>query len=491
MEKVFHISDVKKYMRCPRLFCLEQAAAPRPYQPYVRLDEEVTSIAAVKLGIQDCFKGQKGDDPSLALEAMNQYDWLVKARFMYHNLRIKVPFLHRTEAGWEIYFLHIGLCPKADDMQFYCDTIWVLEHLGIAVSGAHLLHLNGSYRREGKLDPDQLFVLTDNFYNSRGNPSVNAYEEIQRRMQDLDPILEAMQKVKIEDLPAPERTRRCTGRMKCLYYAQCFGSEDEIPDNSMLNLIAGEKKYAMYHAGRKELKDADPEQIEGTRMQYAQIMADKDGGLYVDRMGLKAWLSHIRYPISFLDFEWERFAIPPYDGMHPYDVLPFEYSLHIMQEDGTVTHSVFLSKHDDRREMAASLVSEIPASGSVIAYNAEGAEKIRIQEFADQFPEYRNALLSINKRMEDLQLPFVTGTVYDTRMAGQWSLKKIMAMMNDRSYQDLAINQGMEAVFEWRHLDYDEHPDNEAEIIRDLKKYCGMDSYAMTVVYQWLLKISE
>ena len=83
----------------------------------------------------------------------------------------------------------------------------------------------------------------------------------------------------------------------------------------------------------------------------------------------------------------------------------------------------------------------------------------------------------------------MTGTVYDVRMGGQWSLKKIMAMMNDKSYNDLAINQGMEAVSQWRHLDHEEHGANDQDIIDGLKKYCGMDSYAMIVVYNWLKKI--
>ena len=61
-------------------------------------------------------------------------------------------------------------------------------------------------------------------------------------------------------------------------------------------------------------------------------------------------------------------------------------------------------------------------------------------------------------------------------------------LMNDESYNDLAIHQGMEAVFEWRHLDHNEQEDRE-EIIENLKKYCSMDTYAMLVVYNWLKKL--
>jgi hypothetical protein len=486
---VFHISDVKKYTRCPRLFVYEQKAAPREYRPFVRLDEEVTAIAAKKLGVEKCFLGTRGDAPEKALEALKTEEWLVKARFVYHNLRVKVPFLHKMDDGWMLYFLFIGLYPHADDMQFYCDTVWVLENNGVKISDVRIIHLNAAYRRGKELDPDELFIISDAFYNGNNNPTMPALNEIRKKMKDPSHILDEMQKVKEEDLDPPVRTSRCAGRMKCRYYETCFPAEKEMPDNSILTLIASQHKYEMAEEGITRLKDADPERIEANRMQYAQIRADQNGGTYVDEMALKAWLERIHYPISFLDFEWERFAIPPYEGMRPYDVLPFEYSLHVMQEDGTVRHKVFLSKHDDRRAMAVSLISDIPAEGSVVAYNADGAEKLRIAEFAELFPEYREKLLHINARMEDLQLPFVCGIVYNTGMAGQWSLKKIMSIMHDKSYDDLDIHQGMDAVFAWRHLDHDEHPENEKKIIADLKKYCGMDSYAMTVVYQWLLKL--
>ena len=310
-------------------------------------------------------------------------------------------------------------------------------------------------------------------------------------MKDVSGILDAMDALQGKEMPAPVHTNKCTTRQKCRYYTQCFQNEKKEPDNSILTLIASQHKHEMYKEGRLTLKEADMNRIEASRQQFAQIMADQEGGLHVDVMALRSWLSHISYPIAFLDFEWERFAIPPYEGMKPYDVLPFEYSLHVMQKDGTVTHKVYLNIHDDRKDMAASLVKDIPSAGSVIAYNAEGAEKIRIQEFADLFPEYADKLLSINARMEDLQLPFETGAVYDVRMRGQWSLKVIMAMMHDLSYQDLDINQGMEAVFQWRYLDHSDPDVDQEKIISDLEKYCGMDSYAMTVVYKWLLKLSE
>ncbi len=490
---MFHISDYKKYCRCPYIYLKDMQDDKNDYHPFVRLDEKITELAIKKLDVKDYFLGTVGDEKNKALQALKEYDWLVKARFEYGNLRIKVPFLHRTKHGYDLYFLFAGIYPHSNDMAFYNNTVWVLEKNDIKIDHIYMIHLNADYVRQEKLDVEQLFVITDCFYNNNNHPTQPIKETIYHTMKDPTLILHEMENINIDNLSSPVRTNKCTGRSKCKYYEECFPHEEIMDDNSILTLIASGEKYHMKEANMNYLKDADIEKIEGSRQQYAQIMADKGNGTYVDLLALNTWLSHIQYPIAFLDFEWERFAIPPYIGMKPYDVLPFEYALIIMEEDGSIKKKVYLNIHDDRRDLAENLVNDIPSFGSVIAYNADGAEKVRIQELADLYPDLSDRLLKINERMEDLQLPFVTGAVYDVRMRGRWSLKSIMNFMDNPGYQDLDIRQGMDAVFQWRHLDYNDDTDvnEKKKIIEDLKKYCGMDSYAMVVVFQWLQKLSK
>lgn len=487
---MFHISDVKKYMRCRRLYCLDQFAERTPYRPFVRLDEQVSDLVAKKLGVTDPFIGSIGDDAGKALAAMNDHDWLIKARFEYDRLRVKVPFLHRNEDGWDLYFMFIGLYPHHNDMLFYCSMVWVLDHLDIKLKNMYVVHLNSEYVRQDELDVDQLFIVSDCFYNGKNNPTMPVVKAVRSKMQNIQPLLAEME-AGFDEIPAPVRTQHCTGRQKCSYYEECFPQEVAQDDNSILTLIGAQHRYEMQNDGINYLKDADEKRIEGSRQQYAQIMADRQGGLYCDKLALQSWLKRLKYPITCIDFEWERYAIPPYPGMHPYDVLLFEYSIHIIHEDHSVDQKVYLSIHDQREDFARSLLNDIPKEGTVLAYNAEGAEKIRISELAETFPQYRDGLLAINERMEDLQLPFESGMVYDVRMRGQWSLKKIMAMMDDPGYQDLDIQQGMDAVFEWRRLDEAGELDDSDPRVQELKDYCGMDSYAMTVVLEWLYEISR
>ena len=486
---MYHLSDVKKYLRCPRLFQLDATLPRTPFQPFIRRDEAITDLAVRMFGLTDYFCGERGDDPALAIAAMETNDWLVKARFEYGGLRIKVPFLHRTEAGWDLYFLFAGLYPHADDMQFYCGNVWVLERLGITLDHIRIIHLNADYVREEELDPARLFIISETFYNDRGRPSKNIADLIAGKMTDFAPLLQEMDASSSLPPEAPVRTSKCASRQKCRCYDLCFPAEKEEAPDSILNLIASQHRYDMQQEGRTRLRDADPERLEGFSQQYAQIMADRSGGVFTDRLALQTVLDRYRYPIAFLDFEWERYAIPPYTGMRPYDVLLFEYSLHILHEDGTVTRRSFLSIHDDRRELAESLLRDLPETGTVVAYNAFGAEAIRLRELGQQFPDLKPRLDQVISRLADMQMPFVNGLVYDTRMKGSWSLKSIMAIMDDPGYAALDIQRGMDAVYQWRLLDREETA--KAEEIRDeLIAYCSMDTYAMVIVYQWLMGLT-
>ena len=89
---MYHISDLKKFNRCPRIYVLDQNSPKTPFVRYVRLDDEVTILAAQKIGATDYFVGERGDDPNRAIEALNQYEWLTA-----HQSAVSAP--HRSRVG--------------------------------------------------------------------------------------------------------------------------------------------------------------------------------------------------------------------------------------------------------------------------------------------------------------------------------------------------------------------------------------------------------
>ncbi len=487
---MYHISDLKKYIRCPRLFQLSLNEESTSFNPYVRFDQEVTELAKDKLKIKDYFLGVVNDGPEKALNAMNSFDWIIKGRFEYGKLRVKVPFLHRNKDGWDLYFLFIGNYPHEDDVLFYTSMVWVLISNKINIKDISIIHLNSEYVREDVLDIDKLFVISKHFYNTNNNQASLVKDLIFRKMKDYTNTLNKMEVVESSELIQPKRVKACTRFGKCKYYDVCFKDEEEMEDNSILTLVSSQHKHDMYKDGIKYLKDVDLDRLEGSRKQYAQIRADQNDGLFYDKLALKSWLSKLKHPISFLDFEWETFAIPPYKGMKTYDVLPFQYSLHILKGDDII-HKEFLEFDDTRLNLLKSLLNDVPEEGSIFAYNGDAAEKIRIKELAVAYPKYAKELMKIYSRIVDLQFPFDAGLIYDTRMKGQYSLKKIMSILDDVGYSDLEIHQGMDAVFSWRGIDDFSNEEEKELVIENLKSYCAMDTYSMIVVYEWIKKLVE
>ena len=176
--------------------------------------------------------------------------------------------------------------------------------------------------------------------------------------------------------------------------------------------------------------------------------------------------------------------------MKPLDVIPFEYALYVEKENDILENKSFISTGDCRRDFIESLINDLPEEGSILAYNATGAECIRLKELIREFPEYKEKLEAIIERFVDLAIPFVEGIVYDTRMAGNFSLKKLVDILSDKSYKDLDINEGMKAVYSWRDLDKELNEEQD-KTIEDLKKYCSLDAYGLVIVYKWLKNIEK
>ena len=312
---------------------------------------------------------------------------------------------------------------------------------------------------------------------------------INNKTRDLTKTLNDMANFDVNNLKKPVRESKCINRFRCRFYDDCFPEETNLDDNSILTLMGSEKKYKMFHDGISTLANADLEQIEGTRQQYAQIMADRNGGLFVDKTNLNLWLKDtLTKPLSFLDFEWDRYAIPPYNGMKPFDVLLFQYSLHIYNK--RLKHKEYIGMDDCRIEFIESLLRDLPKSGSIVAFNTSGGEALRLRELQVSFPQYHQQLENVIDRLVDFSVPFNLGIVYHLKMKGFYSLKKIVEVIDENySYKKLAIPQAMMAVDSWRKLNEVKDSEEGKELLNSLLAYCAMDTYSLYLIYQWFQEI--
>ena len=223
-----------------------------------------------------------------------------------------------------------------------------------------------------------------------------------------------------------------------------------------------------------------------------QILVKKHtlaGTVFFDAAGAAADLAGQGWPAGFLDFETIQFAVPLWRGTRPYQQIPFQFSLHRLDENGDLSQASFLdlSGNDPSEPLARALLCACGGQGPVYAYNA-GFEKSRIAELAERYPALTQPLSLLKTRIVDL-LPLARQRYYHPSQQGSWSIKKILpAIFPDLSYGRLAgVNDGASAMeafteaiassttAEWRRA-----------IQEQLLAYCGLDTYGLARLWCFL-----
>ena len=209
---------------------------------------------------------------------------------------------------------------------------------------------------------------------------------------------------------------------------------------------------------------------------------------------IKDFLDTLSYPLYHLDFETFQQAVPEYDGLSPYSQIPFQYSLHIEQEDGTLEHREFLAKEgaDPRRAIAESLCRDFPTDVCVLAYNMS-FERGVLQRLADYFPDLADHLLAIRDNIHDLMIPFQQQKYYSKAMQGSYSIKYVLPALcpgdPELDYHALeGVHNGSEASATF--ADMSNHSPEEIQTMRkNLLKYCCLDTLAMVKVLEKLREV--
>ena len=210
--------------------------------------------------------------------------------------------------------------------------------------------------------------------------------------------------------------------------------------------------------------------------------------------GLAGLLRRFGPPACYLDFEAMMPPVPLYEGTRPYQTLPFQWALHTVAADGTLTHAAFLASgaDDPRRAFAEALVAALDGSGlPVIVYSPY--EQTRLRELARQMPDLAASLKAIIGRLADL-LPIVRGAVYLPGFGGSNSSKAgAPALAPGFGYDDLpGIADGSAAAAAFLQLASGGLPSStQASVRTELLAYCERDTMAMVEVHRALVRLSS
>ena len=405
---------------------------------------------------------------------------LYEAAFSFEGIRTRVDILARTEGGTAFDLIEVKSSTRFKEREHLPDVsiqLHVLEGAGVPVRGAYLMHIDTGYVYQGgDHDLERLFHLED------------VTDMAREYLADVAPerLAEMWKVLRGADTPGIETGRHCGSPYRCPFFGHCHADGPEHPIEELPRLSQGDEER-LKGLGIPDIAGIPPDAGGLTVLQRRVIDSVTSGTAYIGP-DLAAGLSGIGFPASFLDFETIIPAIPLFIGTSPYQAIPFQWSMHVRDADGSLSHTEYLhgDPGDPREGLISSLLEAVPASGSIVAYSGYEARVLR--ELADEFPGYQAPLLDLVERLVDL-LPIIRKTYYRPEFHGSFSIKSVApVLVPDLRYDDLEIPDGLAASAAYQHLLTGRASGPDAAGIRkSLLTYCALDTEAMVRVYEALL----
>lgn len=395
---------------------------------------------------------------------------------LYSRADILVP---AEEDEWDI--IEVKSATKVKDINLHDVSFqkYVYEKVGLKIRKCFLMHINNEYCFNGQIEPKELFVQTEI------TEGVKEFSEgIENRIAEMKKIINS------DKEPCCKIHIKCDDPYECAIKDECWNS---IPENNVFDFYRMLKKkcFELYDGGIVCLTDV-PESVKLNDKQQIQKRLAHNGGVYINKTEINNFLKNLEYPIYYLDFETINPILPKFNGMKPYQRIPFQFSLHIQKkEGGEIEHISFLTDgtYDPRPKFLQALKDNLGSAGSILVYN-QGFEKGVMNESATAFPEFEKWFNeNILPRVKDLWDVFKNFHYYDSKQKGSASIKYVLPVMSDLSYKDLEhIQKGDQASYEYERVTYDPSiSDEEKQKIREaLEKYCELDTLAEVEIVEKL-----
>jgi hypothetical protein len=412
-------------------------------------------------------------------EALEKKETIFEAGIVAGELFSRGDILFPVGDKWDI--IEVKSATKVKDVNLHDVAFqkYVYEKAGLKIRNCFVVHINNEYVRDGEIEPNELFVQTD------VTDKMEEFSEgIEERIEDMLGIIKSKKE------PLCNIGIYCSDPYECAIKDECW---EEVPEHSVFDFYSMRKKqcFDLYDDGIRCL-DEVPDEVKLNDKQKIQRLLAGNGEVHKDDKNIKNFLDNLEYPIYYLDFETINPAIPKFDGMKPYQRIPFQFSLHIQKEKGgDVEHFSFLADgvDDPRPKFMQALKDNLGNKGSVLVYN-QAFEKGVMNECADTLPEFREWLdENILPRIKDLWDVFRNFWYYDSRQKGSASIKYVLPVMSDLSYKNLNhVQKGDEASYQWERITFLENvSDEEKKKIRDaLEEYCCLDTLAEVEIVEKL-----
>ena len=361
---------------------------------------------------------------------------------------------------------------KHNHLKDACFQKIAFERSGIIINTIFIMHINGDYVRGMEIDPQKLLKKIDITEQIK-----KIYDETEVEINNALSLLEAGH---IEESGCPCLRKTKTNHCDAFEYFN-----GTLPEQSIWEIgnLREKKLCTLLDRNIQKIEDI-PEDIELNERQCRQVRAVIEKSPQIDEEKIQSMLTEITFPLYFFDYEAAASAVPKIVGTKPHQHIPFQFSLHILDANDTLSHKEYLNENLSGTEKVLQAFCEmIKNTGSIVSWHASYEKRIN-KEMAKMYPQYAEMLQNANNRMFDLEDIFKEAYT-DAAFCGSTSIKKVLPVLcPNLSYKDLAVQDGTQAMEQWFAMTEEKGSTKRNKIKKSLLEYCKLDTLAMVEIYK-------
>ena len=266
------------------------------------------------------------------LEAIKSGEKVIcEAAFILDNHYCAVDILVNDGDGYSVYEVKSTTGIKPYYLYDLAYQYYVLFNLGYKINSLNLVHIDNSYVLDGDLDIKKYFKVND-----LTNDVKDKYDEVCKLLEESDKILNNSNE------PKSVMSSQCNSYNGCPFLTYCKKYNNIPLKNSVYDLYANRSKAKQVNSNIITFEDLIKNKVKLSEIQARQIdFALNDREMHVNKDKIKEFLNELKFPLYFFDFESYQDIIPKFLGTKPYQQIPFQYSLHILNSDSSLIHKEF------------------------------------------------------------------------------------------------------------------------------------------------------
>ncbi len=405
---------------------------------------------------------------------------IFEGAFEHDGVRIRADVLERrTNGHWTLHEVKSTTRVKDAHIHDLAVQVHVIRESGLKLDSYGIMHINKNYElSENGIDWRAYFYMAD------------LTDQLDQALSDTPCLIAAHHTILgLADPPDIEPSRHCGF---CEYWEVCTTNK---PDDWVYYLpgIRADKLIELQAMGIESIVDIPADHhLPDKQALVRQVLVS--GQEYVSTE-LGQVLTEFGPPAYYLDFETMGPAIPVYPETRPFQSIPFQWSLHHVDQAGQLTHSEFLASgdQDPRREFSETLIRALAqANLPVVVYSSY--EKTVLNGLAELFPDLRKPIKGIIDQLVDL-LVVTRKHIYQAGFNGSFSIKAVgPSLVPGLGYDQLdGVADGLAASASYSALVSGSlGPEQDPDALRqELIEYCKLDTLAMVQVHAALIEKAQ